>query len=205
MQRRAFLLGAPLVVAGCAGGDSVWAPDSAVNAAMFLGTGPKALTLYTMRNTGSGNGAHSSVLIDASQRVLFDPAGSFANARIPERNDVLFGMSPQIEDYYVSYHARETYYVEGQRVVVSADVAEQALRLALAYGPVGQGSCTRAASAILGQLPGFESIRSTLFPNTLRNRFALLPGVELTEYREADGDDKSFAAAQIDAALKASQ
>ena len=114
-------------------------------------------------------------------------------------------MSPQIEDYYVSYHARETYYVEGQRVVVSADVAEQALRLALAYGPVGQGSCTRAASAILGQLPGFESIRSTLFPNALRNTFAMLPGVELTEYREADGDDKSVAAAQIDAALKASQ
>ena len=75
--------------------DSVWAPDSEVNAAMFLGTGPKALTLYTMRNTGSGNGAHSSVLIDASQRVLFDPAGSFANARIPERNDVLFGNVPQ--------------------------------------------------------------------------------------------------------------
>ena len=88
---------------------------------------------------------------------------------------------------------------------MSADVAEQALRLALAYGPVGQGSCTRAASAILGQLPGFDSIRSTLFPNALRNRFAILPGVELTEYREADGDDKSFAAAQIDAALKASQ
>ena len=43
MQRRAFLLGAPLVVAGCAGGDSVWAPDSAVDAAMFLGTGPKGV------------------------------------------------------------------------------------------------------------------------------------------------------------------
>jgi len=205
MQRRPFILGAPLVVAGCAGGQSVWAPDSAVSAAMFLGTGPKALTLYTMRNIGSGNGAHSSILIDASQRVLFDPAGSFANARIPERNDVLFGMSPPIEDYYVSYHARATYYVEGQRIAVSADVAEQALRLALAYGPVGQGSCTRAASAILGQLPGFESINSMLFPNALRNKVALLPDVELTEYRETDADDKSIAAAQIDAALKSGQ
>ncbi|MFT5630337.1 MAG: hypothetical protein ACI82I_000208 [Gammaproteobacteria bacterium] len=205
MRRRAFLLGAPLVVAGCAGGQSVWAPDSAVDAAMFLGTGPKALTLYTMRNTGSGNGAHSSILIDASQRVLFDPAGSFANTRIPERNDVLFGMSPQIEDYYVSYHARETYYVEGQHIVVSAAVAEQALQLALAYGPVGQGRCSRATSAILGQLPGFESINSTLFPNALRDKFAKIAGVELTEYRETDSDDKSVAAAQINAALKSGQ
>lgn len=89
--------------------------------------------------------------------------------------------------------------------MVSAEVAEQALRLALVYGPVGQGSCTRAASAILGQLPGFESINSTLFPNVLRDKVAKITGVELTEYRETDGDDKSVAATQIDAALKSGQ
>jgi hypothetical protein len=44
-----------------------------------------------------------------------------------------------------------------------------------------------------------------LFPNALRNKVALLPDVELTEYRETDADDKSIAAAQIDAALKSGQ
>lgn len=205
MLRRTFLISAPLVMAGCATTNSVWAPDSAINAAIFRGTGPKSLTLYTMRNTGSGNGAHSSLVINASQRVLFDPAGSFWNSQIPERNDLLFGISPQIEDYYVSFHARQTYYVEGQKVLVPIDVAEKALQIAQTYGPVGQGRCTRAVSTILSYLHGFETIRSTFFPNTLRDQFQTLPGVTLTQYREPDSDDKSIAAKQIDAALKASQ
>ena len=203
MHRRAFLLGAPLALAGCASGDSVWAPDNVIRAAVYQGTGPKSLTLYTMRNTGSGSGAHSSLVIDASQRVLFDPAGSFSNRRLPERNDLLFGISPQVEEYYVSFHARQTFYVEGQKILVPASVAEKALQFSQAYGAVGQGRCTRAVSTILRQLPGFETINSTFFPNSLRDRFQTLPGVELTEYRETDSDDKSIAAVQIDAALKA--
>lgn len=136
---------------------------------------------------------------------MFDPAGSFAHATIPERNDVLFGMNPRVEDYYVSYHARSTFYVEGQRIVVSAAVAEQALRLALANGAVPKAACARATSGILRQLPGFQSIKQTYFPVTLRDEFAKIPGVVLTEYRENDADDKSIAAAQIDAALTAGQ
>jgi hypothetical protein len=201
MKRRAFLVGAPLALAGCAGGVSVWAPDSAVNAAMYQGTGETSLTLYTMRNIGSGNGAHTSLLVDASQRVMFDPAGSFSSTQIPERDDVLFGMSPQIEEFYVSFHARETYYVEGQRIVVPAAVAEQALRLVMAFGPVGKARCTRAVSTVLSQLPGFFTIKLTYFPIALRDWFQELPDVVLTEYRENDADDKSIAAAQIEDAL----
>jgi hypothetical protein len=204
MQRRAFVIGAPLALAGC-GAQAVWAPDNVVNAAMVAGTGPSSLTLYTMRNTNSGNGAHTALMINASQRVMFDPAGSFKSPSIPERNDVLFGITPAIEDYYVSFHSRETFFVDGQRIVVPPEVAEKALQLAMANGPVAQAACTRATSAILGQLTGFETIRSTFFPNNLRDAVAKLPGVEFTVYSESDSDDKSIAAAQIDAALKAGQ
>tara|TARA_R110002051_G_scaffold1008_12_gene5061 strand:+ start:15404 stop:15886 length:483 start_codon:yes stop_codon:yes gene_type:complete len=159
----------------------------------------------TMRNVGSNSGAHTSLLIDASQRVLFDPAGSFFSTVVPERNDVLFGISPQIETYYISYHARETYYVEAQKVTVSPQVAEAALRLALANGPVPKAGCAKATSGILRQLPGFESMGSTYFPVTLRNRFEKLPNVALTVYREDDADDNSTAAAQINAALTTGQ
>lgn len=205
MDRRAFIIGAPLVLAGCGSGVSVWAPDDVVNAAAFRTRGPRSLTLYTMRNNGSNNGAHSALLVDASQRVMFDPAGSFANPAIPERNDVLFGITPQIEDFYVSYHARETFHVVGQKVTVPDAVAEKALRLVLANGPVSQMNCTRATSTILGQLQGFESIGTTYFPGNLSDAFGKLDGVIETVYREDDADDKSIAAAQIDAAIKARQ
>ena len=194
-----------MALAACGGGDPVWAPDHVVNAAVYRSTGERSLTLYTMRNVGSGNGAHSSLLVDASQRVMFDPAGSFGHATIPERNDVLFGMNPRVEDYYVSYHARSSFFVEGQRIVISPAVAEQALRLVMSNGAVPQAACTRATSAILKQLSGFEAINRTYFPKRLRDDFAKIPGVVLTEYRENDADDKSIAATEIDAAIRASR
>lgn len=205
MDRRSFVLGATVALAGCGGAVSVRAPDDVINRAVYRGTGPKSLNLLTMRNTGSGNGAHSSLVIDASQRILFDPAGSFSTPSVPERNDVLFGVSPQIEQFYISYHARSSFYVEAQKIYVPPEVAEQAMRLALAYGAVPQGACTRATSSVLKQLPGFESVRVTYFPNNLRDRFANIPRVSLREYRETDGDDNSTAAAQINARLTAGQ
>lgn len=191
MHRRVFLGGAALAALSACSAAEVWAPEAQVAAATYRGPGPRALTLYTMKSTQSDNGAHSGLLIDASQRVLFDPAGSFAHPSIPERNDVLFGFSPRVEDYYVSYHARETFYVIGQRIVVPAETAEMALRLALANGPVPQGFCSRATSALLRQLPGFESIGVTFLPNNLADDFGRLPGVESQTFRETDADDNS--------------
>lgn len=200
MQRRFFLVGLPLALSACAA-QEVWAPDDIVSRAIFRDPESSYLTLYTMKNNGSGNGAHTALLINASQRVLFDPAGSFVQNRMPERNDVLFGVTPELEGFYVSYHARVTYHVVGQTVQVAPDVAERALQLALANGPVPQAHCSRATSRLLRQLPGFEGIRQSWSPNRLSDDFAELPGVETREYREEDPDDKGIAAAQINAAL----
>lgn len=164
--------------------------------------GNKYITLYTMKNVASGNGAHSSLLINASQRVLFDPAGTFKQDVMPERNDVLFGVTPRFEKFYVSFHARSTYYVVGQTVEVSPEVAEQALNIALISGPVAQANCARVTSRILRQLPGFEGIRQTWGPNRIQEDFAKLSGVTTVEYREDDADDKTLAAAEIAAILR---
>jgi hypothetical protein len=200
VQRRFFLVGAPLALSACAA-QQVWAPDDIVARAIFRDPDNSYLTLYTMKNNGSGNGAHSSLLINASQRVLFDPAGSFVQNRMPERNDVLFGVTPELEQFYVSFHARVTYHVIGQTVQVAPEIAERALQLALANGPVPQAHCARATSRLLRQLPGFAGIRQTWSPNRLSDDFATLPGVETRTYREDDADDKSIAAARINAAL----
>ena len=202
MDRRLFLIGLPLTLAGCAA-QEVWAPDDVVARAMFRDPDNSYLTLFTMKNNGSGNGAHTALLINASQRVIFDPAGSFVQTRMPERNDVLFGVTPELERFYISYHARVTYHVVAQKVSVAPDVAEQALMLALANGPVPQAHCARATSRLLRQLPGFERVRQSWGPNNVSDDFAKLPGVETREYREDDPDDKSVAAARIAAELAA--
>ena len=204
MNRRTFLVGLPLAVSACTA-QEVWAPQDVVARAIHRKPGRKYLTLYTMKNVQSGNGAHSALLINASQRVLFDPAGSFEQEVMPERNDVLFGVTPRLENFYVSFHARETYYVVGQSVDVTPEVAEQALNLALVSGPVAQANCARVTSRILRQLPGFESIRQTWGPNRIEEDFAKLPDVTRLEYRENDADDKTLALAEISAILRGQQ
>jgi hypothetical protein len=190
ISRRAVLAGLPLVLAGCTG-QSVIAPPEDIARVAYHHDGPPALTLITVKNVGTENGAHTGLMIAASQRVIFDPAGSFGHPSIPENNDVLFGITPRVEAAYLSYHARLSFYAITQTVQVPPQVAEQALALARAYGPVAKANCARATVDILHQLPGFESLHFTLFPDNLEAQFARLPGVVRQEYREYDPDDNS--------------
>lgn len=190
MYRRSFLIGLPLALAACTGPSVVARPED-IARVMYRHPGPTALTLYTVKNVGTENGAHTGLLISASQRVVFDPAGSFGHPSIPETNDVLFGITPRVEQAYISYHSRASYYTVSQSVQVSAQVAEQALRLAMGYGAVAKANCSRATVDILSQLAGFESLHFTLFPDNLERQFAQIPGVVTQEYRETDSDDNS--------------
>ena len=147
------------------------------------------MTLYTMINNRSGKGAHSSLLINASETVIFDPAGSFYADIVPEQDDVLFGISPQIEEAYKGAHARETFHVVRQHVPLTAEQAETAYRLALANGPVAGAFCANATARLVQQIPGFEGIRTTFYPVKLQEEFAKLEGVVTDKYYEYDSAD----------------
>ncbi|MBP1807205.1 hypothetical protein [Rubellimicrobium aerolatum] len=183
MRRRAVLAGLGLaLLGGCGtGAESVWAPDAELMKARYRDPGPPRLALVTVRNEGDGSGAHSALLISGSERVLFDPYGGWTHPGVPERNDVLFGFSPAVEEAYLSYQAQDGYYYVRQEIAVPPEVAEQALALAKAHGPAGMAECTFAVSGLLRRLPGFEPIRRTWFPEHLASRFARLPGVTTTE------------------------
>lgn len=193
IDRRALILGGgALALTGCAA-EPVWAPDDAVASAFYRAPGPTGIELITMRNVGSGNGAHSAIVITASQRVIFDPAGSFFHPSLPERNDVIFGITDPALAAYRSYHARETYYMVGQTLDLPPELAERALRYAMGYGAVPKANCTRATSNVLKQLPEIGSFRSTWFPDNLERQFARVPGVVRAEYRENDSGDLRIA------------
>jgi hypothetical protein len=172
-------------------------PDEVARAAYRSG-GPPEITLYTMISNRSGAGAHSSILINASQQVIFDPSGSVDFQDAPELDDVIYGVTPRIREIYESAHARETYHVRIQRLRVAPEVAERALRLAQSSGPVGASMCASATSSLISNLPGFEGIGTTMFPNTLADRFARIPGVDDRKMYESDSDDKAQAIALLE-------
>ncbi len=192
MMRNALaLLGLVLLSACGAGGTSSApdAPDSAILAARYVPDGPPSVTLFTVVNNQSGSGAHSGLLISGSERVLFDPAGSFNHPRLPERGDMHHGMSDPMVAFYIDYHARETYRVIEQTVAVSPMVAEMVIARAKARGAVPKAHCANSISAILRDVPGFESLNVTFFPNRLSDQFGALPGVTTRVITDDDADD----------------
>jgi len=167
------------LLSACA--QQVWATDEAVQAARHNHGGAPELTLVTIMNYASGRGDHTALFINGSERVIFDPAGSWSLPTIPERNDVHFGMTYAAGASFYASHVRPSHYAVVQRLVVSPDVAEQAMALALQSGPVPPARCAAATAALLRQLPGFGGIRTTFFPNVLMQSFAQMPGVQTYE------------------------
>ena len=108
---------------------------------------------------------------------MFDPAGSFKVPFVPERNDVLFGMTDRALAAYVDYHARPAWKVRTQELDVSEEQAATLLAAVKAYGAVPKAQCSLAITRILSDVPGFGSISVGYFPNALADDFGALSGV----------------------------
>jgi len=185
---RRFLL--PIIVlftlSGCMGGATVWAPDEAIEAAVYSSSKAPSITLVTVINNKNGSGGHSSLVINAHQRVVFDPAGNFKHDAAPERNDLVYGMHPAMLDAYYRFHARVEWHVVTQEIQVSREVAELAYQRVKDYGAVGSGFCANSVSSILPTIPGFEGISKTLYPKKLMADFAELQNVKTDTFYEYD-------------------
>ena len=208
--RRALAAALCLPVLAACTVEEVGAPPGAVAAAAYVSPEPVSLTLVTVLENGTGDGAHTALMVNASQRVVFDPAGTFnepvnnpanragGEARVMvERGDVLYGMSPAYYDAYVDYHTRETFRTVEQTVVVSPEAAEAALALVRASGPASKATCALATSRILAQVPGFEGFPVGWYPRRAMEAFAARPGVRTVVHRDDDPDanaDKRAAA-----------
>jgi len=167
----------PLALTACGAAEPRWAPDEQVAQAIYRHNGPPSLTLVTVISNENGSGGHSGLIVNGSQRVVFDPAGSFKADMIPERNDVLFGVSPRVLDFYIDYHARPEWHVVLQEVKVSPEVAQKALALVQNYGAVPKAQCANSITEILAQLPGFTQVGNTWYPKRAMADYAKVPGV----------------------------
>ncbi len=178
MLSRLFCLVALVFLTAC-GADHKWASDAEVAQARYVMGPPATLTLITSINGDTKAGAHSALLINGSERVLYDPAGSWelADGQAPERYDMHFGMFPGAVDNFVAFQSAGVFYVTEQTLEVPLAVADQAIAAAKAQGATPKALCANSTSTILGKLPGMEHLGRTFFPTALQREFAKLPGV----------------------------
>lgn len=177
------------LLAAC-GADAVYAAPAEVAARAYHATDAPKLTLMTAINNRSGSGGHSALMVSGSQRVIFDPAGTWHNPHAPERGDVLYGITPTMLDYYTDYHARPTYHVVVQEMSVPPEIAARALALVEAHGPAGKATCGQAVSGILRDL-GYSQVSRSWFPDRIMRDFARVPGVAQSEIHDDTVDATS--------------
>ncbi|MFO1106744.1 MAG: hypothetical protein U1E34_11635 [Amaricoccus sp.] len=187
---------AALLVAASLSGCEVYTPASPEDIARARYVSPDApsVTLMSMVNTKTGKSAHSGLLINGSQQVLYDPAGTFTHPDLPRSGDIHYGMSPRFVDYYERYHARFDYFVEAQKVPVSREEADRIIANAQARGGSFKLECALTTAAVLQSVPPFDHyVHTTLFPESLRQDFAQIPGVKDRFVYESDvGQNKEW-------------
>jgi len=190
--RLACLLASLALLAGCAGTEEPkWASDADVARARYVDDGPPSITLITVISNATGGGAHSALLLNADERILLDPAGTWYPRPLPERNDVHFGISDPVVDFYIDYHTRVTFHTIFQKVEVSPEVARRAKALAEAHGAVPKAQCAISIGRILDGVPGFENAPNGFSPKALMRYFDTIAGVTRDEFRDFDDDDNS--------------
>ncbi len=186
MLRVSKLLPVILLITLSACAESVWAPDDAITKASYTHSEPPSISLVTIIGNSRGEGGHSAILINAHERVVFDPAGNWWHRMAPERNDFVYGMSPEMLKIYYSFHARKAWHVVIQEIEVTPEIAALAYNTAKNYGAVPKAICANSVSAILGKIPGFESVPHSPFPKKAMEAFAALPGVKTEKIYEYD-------------------
>lgn len=180
------------VLMACEGSerDAPIASSMDIQAAAYVSPLPSSITLMTMVNESGDFGEHSGILINASQQVLYDPAGTFRHSTSPNARDINYGMHPAMVEYYKSYHARRGYYVVAQEILVSPEIAEQVFQRAVAQGETAKLRCGIAVSSVLNSLPMFENIPTTYYPGKILDSFAEVPNVTTTYvYEDDDGQN----------------
>lgn len=190
--RFAILLVSMTALAGCESDAEKHTPASAatIAEAVYVSSEPASITLLTMVNENGDFGEHSGLLINASQQVLYDPAGTFRHSTSPNARDVNYGMHPALVNYYVSYHARRGYYVVSQKLDVTPEMAELIFQRSIAQGETGKLRCAVSISSVLNDLPLFDDIPTTYYPGKIMDRFGEIEGVTTTfKYEDDEGQN----------------
>lgn len=181
-RRRALLaagLAAAMALAGCSGLPSL------VAAALAPGPTPTAampdaapeIALITILHRPSGLGRHTALLINGSQRVLYDPASHWTLGHSVRRGDLRLGFGAAAWDDYLRRAAALEAGVVIQRLPVPRAVADRAIARAATRPVAAPGTCALAVAQLLRQVDGFDWVQPTLLPDGLAGQFARRPGI----------------------------
>lgn len=177
-------VGLLLLLGGCA--ELVTSTPQAIEASRYVSPEAPYVALLTMVDRDSGQGAHSALLVNGSQRVLYDPAGTFKTEVTTENADVIYGITPLALQAYEFFHARETTSFLEQKISVSRAEADAMIARMERQGPSPKFMCAINTAEILRDFDRFAHMPRSMQPTRLMKAFDAMPGVERREVFDDD-------------------
>ncbi|MFN3953653.1 MAG: hypothetical protein ACK4LQ_04310 [Pararhodobacter sp.] len=161
--------GVSVLVSGCAG---AFHGRAATPGTPYRGAGTTRLRIAVFEIEPLELPFHTGLIIHAPDgHVLYDPAGFWHDPRAPRIDDVSHGLTPELEQDYLSRASSglsaDQWRVHLFETEVPAEVARQAVELAQERAPAVFGACAWNVSAVLQDLPGYEDILPSLLPEDL--------------------------------------
>ncbi len=195
MKRRNFVLVSLAAgVAGCGRPSYRRATAEEVSRSFYSHDGPIELSLLSAVATLGNSSEHSALLINGSQRVIYDPAGTYDPAKEPSwyvhprKYDIHYGVNDLALRQYIVSHARIGYFVEQLSRRITLEQADRAIELCEERGETNFSLCAVSCSWVLQRLDGFETVKTSLFPQKIREDFMNLSDVSRTRYYQQDSE-----------------
>ena len=181
-MRKVLIAAAALAaLAACAPRNPEVLPPEQLAPLAYRSNTPPSVTVYTVLNQVTGAGTHTALLVNGSERVLFDPASGFKAEGVTRSGDVLYGYTPGVESAYFAVHDRHNFVVKTTTFALSAESTERLLQQAKAYGPVAPAHCATSTIDILRTDPAFAALDTTYSPRKLGQQLDQLPGARSGE------------------------
>ena len=165
-------------------------PVTTIKTPGYRHPGGATVTLVSVVSKRSASAGHSALIVNGTQRIIFDPAGSLFHKSLKFQGDVIYDANPSVVDGYIDYHTRNTHDTVVQTVDVADAVAEDLLKRLLSRGYVWKSFCAQSSSTLLRATPGFENIWPTFSPQKLMNNFGKLEDVRLARFSQPGDVDK---------------
>ena len=147
---------------------------------------PASATLVTVTAGEGGSGVHSALVINASERVIYDPAGTFSHPDTRRVGDVIYGVTDEVLDLFALHNADVWHVATLQTAPLPPRAAETLLERARDNGGALPGFCAISVSEVIDGVPPLAAVEGSMWPGDLREDFAKLPGVRTVEVRDDD-------------------
>ncbi len=178
------------ILAGCAGidptTDAEFIKELRAETSYLPVNAPPSTTLVLAEHKGGSGAVHAALIVTGSERLIYDPSGSFTHPDTRRYGDVVYGASDEIVELFALHNADRNHDAVMRTIALESDEAEILLNSARTHGGAMPGFCAKSVASVLRSVPRFASMRDTFWPSNVQQDFENVSPVEIRSVSDTD-------------------